>query len=245
MAYDSLKNGGIEDEYGKFAANDLIIYRLTSSVGTLMTGVALMLGYKKAYLLDILFSLVVILIGCSLWDIKTQLQTENKLTHRLKEVALESVRVLKENTRIRKIIIFNASIGAVATLIVFFLQAKLPDLGLASLWLGPALFIVGLGFVLGAKTAEHFQRFSYRKLGLICGICICVAFASVFSGNILVLMLGGFVGGFADSLIEVKSDVVINEMIPTNQRATLMSINSFAFSCVMIVLAPIFGWLFS
>ncbi len=244
LAYDSLKNGGIADEYGKFAANDLIIYRLTSSVGTLMAGVALMLGYKKAYLVDILFAVLMVLVGCSLVEVKTNLQGKSDVVGRLKEVAIGSLRVLKENRKIVKIIFFNSCIGAVATLIVFFLQAKLPELGLKSLWLGPALFIVGLGSVIGAKSAEHCQSTSYKKIGALCLICITFAFSSIFMNQIFLLMLGGFVGGFADSLIEVKSDVVINEMIPSNQRATLMSVNSFAFSCVMIVLAPIFGWLF-
>ena len=244
LAYDSLKYGGIEEEYGRFAANDLIIYRLTASLGTLMAGIALMLGYKKAYLVDILFAVLMVLVGCSLVEVKTNLQGKTDVVGRLREVSIESIRALKENRKIVKIILFNSCIGAVATLIVFFLQSKLPELGLKSLWLGPALFIVGLGSVIGAKSAEHCQITSYKKIGAFCLICISFAFSSIFMNQIFQLMVGGFIGGFADSLIEVKSDVVLNEMIPSDQRATLMSVNSFAFSCVMIVLAPILGWLF-
>ena len=42
----------------------------------------------------------------------------------------------------------NALIGAVSTLVLFFLQAKLPLTGMNSALLGPALFVMGLGAAL-------------------------------------------------------------------------------------------------
>lgn len=45
--------------------------------------------------------------------------------------------------------LINAFIGAVSTLVLFFLQAKLPLAGLNNALLGPALFIMGLGAALG------------------------------------------------------------------------------------------------
>ena len=42
----------------------------------------------------------------------------------------------------------NALIGAVSTLVLFFLQAKLPLAGMNSALLGPALFVMGLGAAL-------------------------------------------------------------------------------------------------
>ncbi|SHJ08502.1 MFS transporter [Pseudobutyrivibrio xylanivorans] len=245
LAYDSLKEAGIENEYSKFASNDMVIYRLTSSLGTLMAGIALMLGYKKANALDILMAIAAILIGTTLMEPKSELSHHTSVSARFKEVALESVRFIKENRKARLIIIFNAFIGAVATLIVFFLQAKLPQLGIKTIWLGPALFSVGLGSVIGAKAIEYCTYLRYKYASLFAVIGIAIAFGSIFTGSIALTMLGAFVGGFADSFIEVRSDVVLNNMIPSSQRATLMSINSFTFSVIMIILSPVFGWIFS
>ena len=126
--------------------------------------------------MDILFAVLMVLVGCSLVEVKTNLQGKSDVVGRLREVSIGSIRVLKENRKIIKIILFNSCIGAVATLIVFFLQSKLPELRLKSLWLGPALFIVGLGSVIGAKSAEHCQSTSYKKIGAFCLICISFAF---------------------------------------------------------------------
>ncbi|SDB50085.1 Major Facilitator Superfamily protein [Pseudobutyrivibrio sp. YE44] len=245
LAYDSLKQGGIEDEYNKFASTDMIIYQLASSVGTLMAGVALMLGYKKANAVDIVIATGAVLIGLSLADVKTELNEKEGVLARFKEVVRESGKFLKENRKARLIIMFNALLGAVAVLIIFFLQARLPQLGLKKIWLGPALFAVGLGSAVGAKATELISHIRYRMVSCISFAGVLFAFLSIFSGNMYIMMLGGFIGGFADSFIEVRSDVLLNNMIPSNQRATLMSINSFTFSVIMIILAPIFGWLFS
>ncbi|MBQ5484423.1 MAG: MFS transporter, partial [Lachnospiraceae bacterium] len=47
LAYDTLKQADIEKEYNRFAANDMVIYQISSSLATLLAGVALMLGYRR------------------------------------------------------------------------------------------------------------------------------------------------------------------------------------------------------
>ena len=46
------------------------------------------------------------------------------------------------NKKARSIMVINALIGAVSTLVLFFLQAKLPLAGLNDALLGPALFLM-------------------------------------------------------------------------------------------------------
>ena len=142
------------------------------------------------------------------------------------------------------IILFNALIGAVSILVLFFLQARLPKMGINNVLLGPALFVMGLGAAVGAKAVEYIRPSRYRYIGVISLLCVCLAFAMAFSGNIVLAVIGGFVGAFGDNYIEVRTDVMLNNMIPSEQRATLMSVNSFVFSVVMIILSPIFGALF-
>ena len=103
---------------------------------------------------------------------------------------------------------------------------------------------MGLGAAVGAKTVEYIKPSRYRYIGIISLLCVCFAFAMAFSGNIMLAVIGGFVGAFGDNYIEVRTDVMLNNMIPSEQRATLMSVNSFVFSVVMIILSPIFGALF-
>ena len=145
LAYDSLKEAGIENEYDKFASTDLMIYQIFGSVGTLLAGLALFLGYKRANMIDAAIGAVTVLIALSLKDVRTDLQDVTSATERFRKVISESSFFIRSNRKARLIILFNSLIGAVDILILFFLQAKLPLMGLGNFWLGPVLFIMGMG----------------------------------------------------------------------------------------------------
>ena len=255
LAYDSLKFAGQEEKYNKFASTEMMLYRITSSTATLCAGFALWLGYRKAYAFDIVFSLIAIGIACSLNEVSVSNDenTDNrennnpnanknaKIVYRLKNVITESWRFMITNKKARSIMVINALIGAVSTLVLFFLQAKLPLVGLNDALLGPALFVMGLGAAFGAKAAGFFPKWKYKKYIIISSIGVAFAFAMVFTELPYVMVLGGFAGSFFDDFIEVRTDIILNEMIPSEQRATLISVNSFMFSIVMIVMSTLMG----
>ena len=255
LAYDSLKFAGQEEKYNKFASTEMMLYRITSSTATLCAGFALWLGYRKAYAFDIVFSLIAIGIACSLNEVSVSNDenTDNKennnpnanknakIVYRLKNVITESWHFMITNKKARSIMVINALIGAVSTLVLFFLQAKLPLAGLNDALLGPALFVMGLGAAFGAKAAGFFPKWKYKKYIIISCIGVAFAFAMVFTELPYIMILGGFVGSFFDDFIEVRTDIILNEMIPSKQRATLISVNSFMFSLVMIVMSTLMG----
>ncbi|MCI5857224.1 MAG: MFS transporter [Agathobacter sp.] len=251
LAYDSLKFAGREEEYNKFASTEMMLYRITSSTATLCAGFALWLGYRRAYLLDIFFSIIAIGIACSLKEVSAaELGNADKDDHgtanagircRLKNVITESWQFMITNKRARGIMVINALIGAVSTLVLFFLQAKLPLAGLKDALLGPALFVMGLGAALGAKVVGYFPGWKYGKYIMISGAGVIFAFAMIFTGKPYLMDLGGFIGSFSDDFLEVRTDIILNEMIPSEQRATLISVNSFMFSLIMIVMSTLMG----
>ena len=89
------------------------------------------------------------------------------------------------------------------------------------------------------KDSFAFLRENRKTRGII------VAVLTLFTGNPYVICAGGFLAAFSDDFLEVRTDILLNSMIPSEQRATLVSVCSFAFSVVMIVLSPIMGWFFS
>ena len=59
------------------------------------------------------------------------------------------------------------------------------------------------------------------------------------------VLAGAFLAGALDDIMDVRSDVTLNEMVPSCQRATLVSVSSLIYSLVMLVVAPLLGALFS
>lgn len=244
LAYDSLKMAGKENEYNTFAATDMMLYRITNSTSTLCAGIALFLGFRKAYAVDILFTLIALLIACSLKEVTIGEKTDKeKVSCRLVNTVRESWHFLLLNKKMRRIMVINAIIGAVSTLVLFFLQAKLPLAGLSQGMLGPVLFVMGMGAALGSRVTSLFPSVSYKKVVLISSLIVTGSFLMVFTKSPAFMICGGFVGAFADDFLEVRTDVLINEMISSEQRATLISVNSFIFSIVMIALSTWMGWI--
>lgn len=243
LAYDSLKSVNSENDYNKFASTEMMLYRITSSLATLCAGLTLWLGYKRAYEIDIFFGIIAMGFAFGLKEISVDdnEHSQYSISQKLKEVITESINFLVTNKKARAIMFLNALIGAVSTLVLFFLQAKLPLAGLNEALLGPALFVMGLGAAFGAKIVEYFPKLRYRKFILFSGLGVLFAFCMVFTGNPYVMIVGGCVGSFVDDFLEVRTDVILNDMIPSGQRATLISVSSFTFSLVMIVMSTLMG----
>ena len=229
LAYDTLKENGQEQEYDRFASMEMVIYRLGSATAVFCAGLALILGYRRAYLLDLGMRSVCLLLTLGLREPKLKEKEERNgnakqdaerkgedskssesVSEKLKNCVVESLRFLRSHPETIGIIALNSLIGAVATLLLFFLQARLPVYGLKTGLLGPALF---------------------------CGVL--AAFGILYTKQPYLICLGGFLAAFSDDFLEVRTDVLLNEKIPSAQRATLISVCSFAFSVVMIFLSPL------
>ena len=114
LAYDSLKLVGKENEYNTFAATDMMLYRIANSTSTLCAGLALFLGFRKAYTADILFTLIALFIACSLKEVEIGTKTdEKKVSDRVVNTVRESWHFLLLNKKMRRIMVINAIIGVV------------------------------------------------------------------------------------------------------------------------------------
>jgi len=244
LAYDSLKQAGQEDKYNSFASTEMMLYRITNSTATLLAGFALKIGYKRAYGVDVIFNLLALIVALSLVEAEhNKAKKQSNAFEQIKNVVVESIHFLKHNKHGKRIILANSFVGAISTLVLFFLQAKLPLAGLSELLLGPALFAMGMGAAFGSKMVALFPKSRYKTLLILCGIGVIIALGTSFSGMPILMIVGGFIGAFADDFLEVRTDVILNEMIPSEQRATLVSVSSFVFSVMMIVLSTLLGYI--
>ncbi len=158
LAYDSLKLVGKENEYNTFAATDMMLYRIANSTSTLCAGLALFLGFRKAYTADILFTLIALFIACSLKEVEIGTKTdEKKVSDRVVNTVRESWHFLLLNKKMRRIMVINAIIGAVSTLVLFFLQAKLPPCRIKSGDAGTGPFCHGDGSCFRFKSNITFS----------------------------------------------------------------------------------------
>lgn len=252
LAYDSLKKAGKEAYYEKYASNQLIIYRLCSGISTLSAGFALLIGHKAAYGTDMLMSAAQIWVLMSLREVRVCDEDNIQEKNVTGTVRQEFVKCFKESVsfirREKKTIVLmfcNSLVGAVDILLLFFLQAKLPAAGMPKWALGFALFFMEMGGILGAKLILKCKKLRYRKLFFMTAFLVFLGVMAEHSGVSLFMVAGGFVAAFSDDALQVRTNTILQDMFPSEQRATLISMESFTFSMIMIVLSPLAGVLFS
>lgn len=252
LAYDSLKLVNKEDYYEKYASDQLVIYRLCGGISTLCAGFALFIGHKAAYGTDIIMCAVQICILMSLHEVRIydySSVNEKRIAGSIKAALVKCfITSLSFFLNERNTICFmlcNSFVGAVDILLLFFLQAKLPEAGMPGWALGLALFFMELGGVLGAKMILKCKKLRYRS---VFAITLLLVLSGVFvehSGMYVIMTLGGFIAAFSDDALQVRTNTILQDMFPSEQRATLISIESFTFSMLMIVMSPLAGILFS
>lgn len=261
LAYETLKAEDREAEYDGYASMDMMLYTFFSSLATLCAGAALALGYRRAYLVDIGLGTVCLMCALRLQDVgyaaageeegRAAEEEEGKNGPEetvWKKIFLcfrESVLFLLHSRKAMELILLNAAVGAAATLLRFFLQARLTEKGLPDAMLGPALFFMGLGGAAGARLILCCKSWSYGRVFAVSAIAVAGCVAAALLPVPAVMVFGGFLSALFDNFLQVRSDVRLNEMVPAGQRATLISVSSLCFSGVMIVLSPLFGLLFS
>lgn len=253
LAYETLKAEGREAEYDGYASTDMMLYTFFSSLATLCAGAALALGYRRAYLVDIGLGVVCLMSALRLQDVGYAAAgeeggkngPEETVWKKIFQCFRESVRFLLHSRKAMELILLNAAVGAAATLLRFFLQARLTEKGLPDAMLGPALFFMGLGGAAGARLILHCKSWSYGRVFAVSAIAVAGCVAAALLPVPAVMVFGGFLSALFDNFLQVRSDVRLNEMVPAGQRATLISVSSLCFSGVMIVLSPLFGMVFS
>ena len=246
LAYDSLKMVRLESRFGRYASNQLMIESICGGVSTLLVGFALSLGYKSSYGVDLIFSIISILILSSLYEIYGKEQGDgSKLWNKLWGCFKESFLFMKKAKTVMTLMLCNALIGAAATLLLFFLQAKLPKSTIPAQGLGIALLFMEMGGIVGAKLILKLQNVRYKHIFLIAVLLVLFGYLAEHASMYFVMVFGGFLSALADDALQVRTNTKIQDMIPSEQRATLTSVESFLFSSVMIVLSPFASVFFS
>lgn len=249
LAYDSLKSAGKESEYDRYESHQLMIYRLFGGISTLCAGFALIIGYRMAYATGIVTSLIRIGILLSLEEIHMEKTESRSAVHSPVGALLgcfrDSLRFLKKETKAVGLMMTNSLVGAADILLLFFLQAKLPAAGIPGEWLGPALFLMQLGGIIGAKMILRFRKCSYRGVFLTMAALVLAGIALEHTGIPLLMAAGGWIAALADDALQVRTNTRLQNMFPSENRATLISMESFTFSIIMIVLSPLAGFFFS
>lgn len=248
LAYDSLKTARKESGFERYAANQLTIYRLCSGISTLCAGFALFIGYKLAYGTDFIACLIQLAVLLPLIEVYSgghKNIRSKALFARLITCFGESLSFLKNEKKVVLLMFCNSFVGAIDILLLFFLQAKLPNRGIPEYGLGFALLFMELGGIVGARLILKAKKLTYKQVFGISAALVLIGVFAEHSKMYILMTLGGFLAAAGDDALQVRTNAILQDRFPSWQRATLTSMESFTFSAIMIWLSPLAGILFT
>jgi MFS family permease len=248
LVYDSLKTEGREDEYIQVSANSSQISMLANAIGSLASLLKRFLGFAGFYLLSAAFEGVsTAALALMEEPIVTAAQANREkhalrtLPEQFRQLVRDSLHVLHTCPMAGKLIASSALISVPSYLTKMFLQQRLVELGWPTELLFLPLLLGGLACVAGTEVGRRVRCRSMRRLysacALLCGVGTLLVGAAPAWGGILGMML---VQGVLEVYLLHESQK-LNDAIPSDQRATLISVDGMAYSLLMIPASPLVG----
>ena len=248
LIYDSLKLEGREDEYIQVSANGSQISMLANAVGSLASLLKRFLGFAGFYLLSAAFEGISTLACLFMKEpivteaqANRQKQTLRDLPGQFAQLVKDSLQILHTSPLAVKLIASSAVISVPSYLTKMFLQQRLVELGWPTEMLFLPLLLGGVSCVLGTEIGRRFRFRSMRRFYAVCSL-LCGA------GTLLVGVAPAWGGIFGMMLVQSVLEVYLlhesqklNDAIPSDQRATIISVDSMAYSLLMIPASPLVG----
>lgn len=248
LVYDSLKTEGRKDEYIQVSANSSQISMLANAIGSLASLLKRFLGFAGFYLLSAAFEGVSTAALALMEEpivTKAQASREKHPLHALpkqfRQLVRDSLHVLRTCPMAVNLIASSALISVPSYLTKMFLQQRLVELGWPTELLFLPLLLGGLACVAGTEIGRRVRCRSMRRLytacALLCGVGTLLVGTAPAWGGILGMML---VQGVLEVYLLHESQK-LNDAIPSDQRATLISVDGMAYSLLMIPASPLVG----
>lgn len=153
----------------------------------------------------------------------------------------ESFRILQSDVRIFKIILYYSVIFAAQTLLFFYSQQYFYSLGYNKIRISLILLIMGAASCLGAFISDKIYARYRKKVVFAASAVIAVSMICYVFENAALSAAALSVAGFCNSILYPVQSDCLNQLIPSDQRATLISVNSMFFSVAMILMFPAVG----
>lgn len=245
LVYDSMICLGEEEDYIRINGRINTVIEISQAIATVAGGVLAEYSYFVCYAACTVISLLAFVPVMFMKEppvLKDGEKEEHLTAGRLVARHFQtSFGILASDLRILKIVTYFSVVFAAHTLLFFYSQQYYSDMGYNKIQISIIMLFAGLASCLGAILSEKLYRRFEKKISVFSTAMIALTLVFYSIGN-PVLSIGMFIGAnFFNSVLYPIESESLNRIIPSEQRATLISVNSMFFSIVMIVTFPVVG----
>ena len=241
LIYDSLIEAGQQGNYLKINGKLYFLMQAGAAMGALVGGFISEYSFELVYGLNVIVRLFACVIALFYKEVTIKEKEENVYKASVKEYFKMAFRVLKENPRVARLSVFYACISTAVCTVLFYSQDYFSSMGMRNSYISTLGFVGGLIAASGALLANRIHGLIKSKtiivlclgIGAMCVLMVIPVLLAVIIGYICLL--------YCNAIVECILSNQLNNMIPSAQRATLLSVNSMLFSIGMIVIFPLCG----
>lgn len=241
LVYDSMKEIGTEKNFMKISGRLEIIYQIGSVFALFIGGYLATIDYNLTFMVAIFIGIIGFVVSFGFYEPTIgKVEKEKSHLHMFQNQILNSIKVIKEDRRITLLIICIESFSVLVTTVFFYIQNYMKLNGKNEFQVGVVLAIASLSAAIYAGFMYKIERkLGFKRLLIILPLLGSIGFLLLSSGfyvevaMILVVTL--------DSGLYVVISDYINQLIPSKQRATILSFQSMFFSLGMIIIFPFMG----
>jgi len=243
LLYDSLKELKIDDDYMKICGRKEVFFQVAQALSLPIGGYLATIKYEYVYIAVLVVGIIALLQSFSFQEPSIgKLEKQENIAADFIYQIKESIKTIKNSRQLSFMIVLSESIGVFATTTFFYVQNFLKMNGRNEFRIGIVLAIGSLLSAFGAVIAHKIEeKLGYKKTLLF------FMLSSVFFIWMIAYAPLSELGIIGMNMIEAAEFVVlsdyINRLIPSEQRATVLSMQSMVFSLFMICLFPIVGFI--
>lgn len=241
LVYDSLKIIGEEEKYLKINGNLNFIIEVAQGIAVLVGGILSDYSFVYSYVLSVIISISA--LGISFGFKEPELHEEEKEKVTILGHFKSCFEVMKSNKKIILIMMFFELIFMTGTTTHFYSQQHFSNMGYSRSLIAIIYVVASIGCAIGAKFAYKVERALKKAMlyvvPMLGGICLVV----LSSSKGIVSVIGFILFSISINILYPVSSNYINKLIPSAQRATLISVQSICFSVFMIMIFPLLGFI--
>ena len=165
-----------------------------------------------------------------LWDI----------IKKVRQHIIDTAIFIREHPRTMCKLLADAAVACPCYLLMMYLQNHLVECGWPKAWIGMPILLIPLAGAIGAWIAAKNKSSLFRAM-LVCGIAGGIGTCLAGSKILLVTLSGACVARMCEGFSEITVSENTNREFTSEQRATLVSIDSMFYSVLMVVASPLTG----
>ena len=241
LVYDSLKEIGKSNNYSKIRGRNELVNQISQTLSLVLGGYIATISYSGIYKTTLIISFFS-LIQAFMFTEPTigKVEKSHNFLSTFRNQLINSFKVIKKDRRIIEVVLIFELFSTFYVTEFFYIQNRLKNLDHSEFTIGIILAAGSLfAALLATQTYKIEKKMSIKKLITVFTLLAIFAFWGITIKGLekyAFIFLSGIEG-----VLFVSLGDYINSLIPSEQRATILSLQSMVFSFFMIILFPMVG----